>query len=138
MKRQSRSARVIVRYGLFQLPGLFLLILFLVIANRIFDLPAWLTVSLVLVWVAKDAIMFPFTWRAYDQDRSNEIHSMIGSRGVARERLAPSGYVLIRGERWRAEVTGTRSPVEKGESIQVYEVRGLTLLVQPIRESPVE
>ena len=138
MKRQRRPTRVIVRYGLFQIPGLFLLILFLLIANRIFDLQAWLIVSLVLVWVVKDVILFPFTWRAYDQDRSGQIHSMIGSRGVTRERLAPSGYVLIRGEGWRAEVMGDRSPIEKGESIQVHEIRGLTLLVQPLRESPVE
>ena len=26
---------------------------------------------------------------------------------------------------------GNRSPIEKGESIQVHEIRGLTLLVQP-------
>jgi membrane protein implicated in regulation of membrane protease activity len=138
MKWQSRLVRVILRYGLFQLPGLVLLVLFLIIANWIFDLQAWLMVSLVLVWVAKDVILFPLTWRAYDQDRSGQIHSMIGSRGIVEERLAPSGYVLIRGERWRAEVIGNRSSVEKGESIEVQEIRGLTLLVQPIRESPVE
>jgi len=95
-------------------------------------------ISLVLVWVGKDVILFPFTWRAYDRDPSGQIHSMIGYRGIARERLAPSGYVLIRGERWRAEVMGNRSPIEKGESIQIHDIRGLTLLVQPIRENPLE
>ena len=138
MKWLSRPARVILRYGLFQIPGLVLLILFLVIAKRIFDLQTWLMVSLVLVWVAKEVILFPFTWRAYDLDRSGPIHPMIGSRGIARERLAPSGYVLIRGERWRAEVMGGRSPIERGESVQVCAGRGLTLLVQPVREDSVE
>ena len=135
MNWRSRLARVILRYGLFQIPGLVLLGLFLIIANWIFDLHAWLMLSIVLVWVAMDVILFPFTWRAYDPDPSGQIHSMIGSRGIAKERLAPSGYVLIRGERWRAEVTGNLPPVEKGESVQVHENRGLTLLVQPIRES---
>jgi membrane protein implicated in regulation of membrane protease activity len=134
MKCQRRFARVILRYALFQILGLVFLLLLLSIANQIFGLQGWLMLSIVLLWVAKDVILFPFTWRAYDQDRSGQLHSMIGSRGIARERLAPSGYVLIRGEMWRGEVMGNLSPVEKDESIRVHETRGLTLLVQPIRE----
>ncbi len=88
--------------------------------------------------MAKEVILFPFTWRAYDQDCSGPIHPMIGSRGIAKEQLAPSGYVLIRGEIWRAEVRGNLSPIEKGEPIKVHEIRGLMLLVQPVSASPVE
>ena len=72
---------MILRYALFQVLGLILLILFLHITNQIFDLQAWLMVAIVLLWVAKDVILFPFIWRAYDPDPSGHVHSMIEFRG---------------------------------------------------------
>jgi membrane-bound serine protease (ClpP class) len=51
----------------------------------------------------------------------------VGTLGVVRERLAPEGQVLIRGELWRA-VTQT-GPVEPGTRVRVVAVDGLTLRV---------
>ena len=56
---------------------------------------------------------------------------MTGARGIAQETLAPSGYILVRGELWRAEVMGSAPPIDKGKKVQVTGIRGLTLLVQP-------
>jgi membrane-bound serine protease (ClpP class) len=46
---------------------------------------------------------------------------------VARERLAPSGTVLVRGEYWTAE---SDVPVEPGERVEVTGVDGLVLRVR--------
>ena len=47
--------------------------------------------------------------------------------GVARERLAPEGLVLVQGELWRAVTQGP--PVEPGEPVRVVSVNGLTVNV---------
>ncbi len=60
---------------------------------------------------------------------------MVGARGVAEDRLAPSGYIRVRGELWQTEVMGGDPPIEKGASVRVREVSGLTLLVQPDDEA---
>ena len=54
---------------------------------------------------------------------------MIGRRGIVENRLAPSGYVHVRGELWQAEAVENSLPIEKGESVRIYGNRGLTLLV---------
>lgn len=81
-------------------------------------------------WVAKDVILFPLTWPSYDQRRPGHADSMIGLRGIAQDRLAPSGYVQVHGELWQAEVTGDNQPIDKGKGIRVQATHGLTLLVQ--------
>ena len=59
---------------------------------------------------------------------------MVGRRGIAKERLAPSGYMHICGELWKAKLVGGGPPIEKGEAVRVEEMRGLTLLVRPYKE----
>ena len=56
---------------------------------------------------------------------------MVGAQGIAKERLAPSGYVQVRGELWKAELMESSPPLEKGERVRVEGVRGLRLVVQP-------
>jgi membrane-bound serine protease (ClpP class) len=52
---------------------------------------------------------------------------LVGTLGVARERLAPEGHVLVHGELWRAVVEG--GPLEPGAQVRVLAVDGLTLRV---------
>jgi len=52
---------------------------------------------------------------------------LVGKLGVARERLAPEGHVLIQGELWRAVAEG--GPFEPGTQVRVVAVDGLTLRV---------
>ena len=62
------------------------------------------------------------------------IEGLVGVRGEARDPLTPEtiGYVLVRGELWRAR---SRSPVSPGASIRVLQVNGLTLDVEPLSAS---
>lgn len=118
------------RYGLLQLPAQALVVLILLVVRRWVDLPSWLFWGFIVCWVLKDVILFPFVWRAYDWDRSGRAHAMEGQRGEAVQPLAPFGYVRVRGELWRAEVTGGRVPVQAGHRVLVRGTRGLTLLVE--------
>jgi membrane protein implicated in regulation of membrane protease activity len=131
MNKHGWSTRVVVRYALLQLPALVLLALFLFIVRQWVDVPIWLIWSIVGLWVTKDVILFPLTWRSYDQRRFGRADSMVGLRGIAQDRLAPTGYVEVHGELWQAEVTEGGPPIEQGEEVRVQGIRGLTLIVQP-------
>jgi len=74
-------------------------------------------------------ILFPFACRAYDWDRPQGPNSIVDAQGIAKERLAPSGYVQVRGELWKAELMEGSPPLEKGERVRVEGVRGLRLVV---------
>ncbi len=52
---------------------------------------------------------------------------LVGQLGVAKERLAPEGQVLIQGELWRA--VAEAGPFEAGTPVRVLGVDGLTLTV---------
>jgi membrane protein implicated in regulation of membrane protease activity len=124
------TPRLVARYAVLQLPAQALVVLTLLLVRPWVDLPSWFFWGFIICWVLKDVILFPFVWHAYDWHRSGRGDSMEGLRGQAVEPLAPSGYVRVRGELWRAEVSGGRGPVEAGQAILVRGSRGLTLLVE--------
>lgn len=78
--------------------------------------------------------MFPFVWHAYDRPQPGDVKSLIGTEGIAEERLDPSGYIRVHGELWQAEVMGKRIPIEKGETVLIERAYGFTLLVQPAQK----
>ncbi len=132
MKHNKKwSTRILARYWLLQVPGLALLAFILIFVQRWVDLPEWVFWGSLTVWVVKDAVLYFFVWRAYDWDQPEGANSLTGARGIAKEPLAPSGYVLVRGELWKAELVQGSRPIDEGETVQVLGARGLTLLVQP-------
>ena len=133
MRKRGWSFRIFVRYMLFQVPGVVLLYLLLILARRVVVLPTWFILSLVALWVIKDLILFPAVWRAYDQERRDDASSMVGSRGIAEDRLDPSGYIRVHGELWKAEMMEGSPSIGKGEKVAVRAIRGLTLRVEPER-----
>jgi len=123
------SSRIIGKYVLLQVPALVILFVLLVLAKRWIDLPSWFIWGLIGLWIAKDLALFPLTWRAYDQDHARSGNSMIGARGIAEEKLNPSGYIRVGGELWKAEAVGNARPIVEGEGVRVQGIRGLILLV---------
>jgi membrane protein implicated in regulation of membrane protease activity len=123
---------IYLRYILLNIPGLAAVILILVIIQHWVVLPVWLFWSIIGFWIVKDVVLFPFVWRAYDWERSGQSRAMIGERGIAKERLAPKGYVQVRGELWRAEVIDGVSAIEVGQSVMIVKMDGLTLFVEPL------
>jgi membrane protein implicated in regulation of membrane protease activity len=122
---------IYLRYILLNIPGLAAVILILIIIQHWVVLPAWLFWSVIGFWVVKDAVLFPFVWRAYDWERPGRSQSMIGERGIAKEQLAPKGYVQVRGELWRAEIIDGGPAIEMGQPVKIVKMEGLTLLVEP-------
>lgn len=57
--------------------------------------------------------------------------SLVGAKDIAKERLAPSGYIRVCGELWKARLQQGCPPVVEGEAVRVNERHGLTLLVEP-------
>jgi membrane-bound serine protease (ClpP class) len=57
---------------------------------------------------------------------------MIDLVGVAQTDLEPVGKVLVRGELWQARA---RVKILKGSRVQVRQIEGLTLVVEPVPES---
>jgi len=129
MKRRW-PARVLIKYILLQLPIIVLLPLVLLFIRQWVDIPVWLIWGLVALLIIKDIIMFPRVWRSYDQSRPGNPTSIIGMRGIAQDRLAPTGYIQVRSELWRAEVMEGRSPIANGKGVRIVGIEGLTLIVQ--------
>jgi membrane-bound ClpP family serine protease len=128
---QVWSSRIIVRYTLLQLPALAFLLMALVLVQRWIEIADWIFWGSIMVWIAKDVILFFFTWRAYDTTAARPGRSMVGARGITQNRIAPSGFIHVRGELWKAEVWGGGRPIEIGERVKVINIKGLTLIVQP-------
>jgi membrane protein implicated in regulation of membrane protease activity len=132
LKPRKIPRPVYLRYVLLNIPELAAVVLILIIIEHWAVLPIWLFWSIIGFWIVKDALLFPFVWRAYDWNRTESTGSMIGAQGVARERLAPSGYVRIHGELWRAERLGEGPPIEAGQIVRVEKMEGLTVFVIPV------
>ena len=108
--------------------------LIFVLARQWLEMPAYLLWGLIVLWVGKDVVLFPFLWRFYDPDQQTDRFRMIGRKGFALNRLNPEGYVQVRSERWRAESVEQDDPIEKGKTICVVAAEGLKLTVSACAE----
>ena len=133
-EKRMWSAQVLGQYWLLQLPEAALVVIILLALQHWFAIPTWVVWSLVALWVAKDAALYPLVWRSFDSGYPATLHSLEGERGVATERLDRSGYVRVRGELWKAELAQGARPVDKDERVQVQAMRGLTVVVIAVSE----
>lgn len=124
------TGKILLRYILFQVPGLLALILILTVIKYWINIPVWYIYIIIAAWVIKDIILFPFVWRAYDTRSQDNSLKMVGEKGIAQQLLDPSGYALVRGELWKAEVAKGSPPIKKGAALKVKEIRGLSLIVE--------
>ena len=100
---------------------------------RWLDVPAWLAAGVLVAWVIKDYALYPFLRFAYEADHRLPIERMVGHIGTAAQELAPSGYVRVRGELWRAQTANNES-VDRGERVEVTDLDGTTLIVRRSHE----
>jgi membrane-bound serine protease (ClpP class) len=121
---------VYVRYTMLSIPGTIVLILIMVIARHWISIPTWLFLTITGLWVAKELIIFPFVWQAHDTRRQGLSRSMIGALGIAKERLAPTGYIQVYGELWKARLIENGPPVKTGEYVRIKKIDGLKLYVE--------
>jgi membrane protein implicated in regulation of membrane protease activity len=131
----SRRDSVLLRYWLFKVPEL------LALASAATGL-AWYGVlawywgaAAVVAYVLKDAALYPWLRRGYRSEPSAMVgpERLLGSLGVATEELAPSGFVRVSGELWRAD-TADGARLAKGTPVCVLSVHGLRVVVAEARD----
>ena len=126
------SAAVLGKYWLLQLPEAAFVVVILLLLQHWFGIPTWVVWSVAVLWVAKDAALYPLVWRSFDPGYPATQHSLDGEQGVATERLDPSGYIRVRGELWHAELARGARAVDKDEAVEVQSMQGLTVIVVPV------
>ncbi len=122
--------RALIKYVLLQIPDLILLIIALIIFNKFINVSTWLMTTIIAVWIAKDIAIFTKVWKAYDSNYPNQKEQLIGMDGIVMDELNPVGYVKVKSELWKAEITDPGFPVKKGDKIKVYGVKGMKLTVE--------
>ncbi|MCF7708051.1 MAG: NfeD family protein [Verrucomicrobia bacterium] len=128
-KSRKWSREVIIRYALLQLPELAVVVLALFLIRNWIDVPDWCYIAVPVAFVIKDVVLYHLTWTAYDNSISTNHHRMTGRKGIAVERIAPVGYIEIKGELWKAELADNSVPIEKGSVVCVKDMNGLTLRI---------
>jgi membrane-bound ClpP family serine protease len=122
------TKETIIRYTLFQIPELAVLVPVMMLISHWITIPAVIFYGIISAWIVKDIILFFYTWKAYIQKKDD---MMIGKRGITLERIIDKGYITVNGERWIA-LNSVESPIEKGQEILVVERKGLSLFVKPL------
>ncbi|MBW1997686.1 MAG: NfeD family protein [Deltaproteobacteria bacterium] len=130
-EKERWSTRTLIKYILLQMPALALLVFGLLFIRRWVEVSPWVFWGCIILWIGKDIILFPFLWRSYEQKPAKKNNPLIGAKGVTRERLDPFGYILIRGELWKARAPKGFSPIEEGIQVRVEDIEGLILVVEP-------
>ena len=115
------------RYWLYQLPGIVVVAALTAVAASWLSLPPWACVLATLLWVAKDAALYPAVKASYQTGGPTGPASLIGSLGTARDALDPIGLIKIGPELWTAK---SSSPGGAGDVVRVVGCAGMTLLVE--------
>jgi len=126
----------LTRYWLLQVPGWILLILVLGAAGRWFDLPSWMALLIFVIWVVKDAILYPILKPGYESGAIDGLRRLVGLIGVVKQDLDPEGFILVNGEWWMAVAEPTTDVIRVGQSVEVKSAEGMRLTVRRCIESP--
>lgn len=118
--------KIIIRYSLLQLPAIILLVIVLLIIQNWVRISPLLFWGVIIIWVSKDIVLFFYTWTAYDWEHRDK---MINTYGTALEKISNVGYILVNGEKWKAELAEGEPVVEKGQRILIKARKGLILHV---------
>jgi membrane-bound serine protease (ClpP class) len=129
------NSRVILKYGLLHLVELALVVVVLVVARHFINIPIWLIITIVALWIFKDIVLFRKVWRAYAIDDNHPMRRLIGLEATVIDGLGPTGYVRVQGELWKAESKDPRNPARRGERTRVVDIKGMTLVVERISEA---
>ena len=119
------------KYTALQLPAAALAGLVLWLLWRYEVLPAWLAWGVLILWIAKDAVLFFYLWPAYEPGGDEGLLSPVGRLGVVTgQTKAGQLRVRVRGETWRARPERGQGPIRAGQSVRIVERRGLLLRVR--------
>lgn len=124
-----QKKQTILRYILFQIPEILLLIIISLLVRHYYDYPLWIFWLIIAGSILKDVFLFNKTWQSYVVHNSDEFSRVIGKIGLAVKDFNQYGYINISGELWKVEVA---MPVKKGDKLIVKKVEGLKLNVEKV------
>ncbi|WP_146164737.1 NfeD family protein [Desulfonatronum sp. SC1] len=124
------SRKTLLRYALFQVPGIILVGVVLWVLHALLGVSTRIAWTLLLLWLAKDALMFFFVWPAYQGSEGDGWYSLIGLRGEVRRPLRPEGYIRIRGVLWKAKAEDETAEILPGTQVDVVGRDGIQLIVR--------
>jgi membrane protein implicated in regulation of membrane protease activity len=129
------SARTILKYTTVHLAELVLLLVILLVIRYVIGLPSWVMITVLLLSILKDVILFPKVWRAYARGDNRPISELMGLEATVAHSIDPVGYVRVRGELWKAEAKDPRDPVVRGERTRVVGGGGMRLVVERLPQA---
>jgi membrane protein implicated in regulation of membrane protease activity len=94
-------------------------------------IPQWLAVLCFVGWLLKDLLLYPFLCRAYEPGVTG-LARLVGSRGTAEGDLAPTGYIRVRGELWRAVVRPADQVVRSGAEVEIVSAERMEVFVRAV------
>ena len=124
-----QKRQTILRYILFQIPEITLIIFVSLIVHSFYEYPFWIFWVIIVGSIIKDIILFNKTWQAYVVHNTEEYSRVIGKTGLAVKDISLHGYINIYGELWKVEVS---TPVKKGDQLVVKGVDGLNLKAEKL------
>ena len=120
-----------IKYLLFQIPGWIISALVLMLLWHWEFIPKWLAVLCFFGWLLKDLLLYPFFRRAYEPGVTGSAR-LVGSRGIAQGDLAPTGYIRVRGELWRAAVRPADQVVRSGAEVEIVSAERMEVFVRVV------
>ena len=126
-----------IKYLLFQIPGWIITAIVLLMLSHWEFIPKWLAVLCFVAWLLKDLLLYPFLRRAYEPGVTGSAR-LVGSRGVAEGDLAPTGYIRVRGELWRAVVSPADNVIRSGTEVEVVSADRMEVFVRAVGARPGE
>jgi membrane-bound ClpP family serine protease len=134
-RRAGSTAATFARYLVLQLPGSVIAATLLALLVHTELISSGIAYGLFALWIAGEILMFPVMRIAYEPgDTHTGIEAMIGSVGETEDDIDPEGHVRVGAERWHAMTEGGR--IAMGSAVRVRDVRGLTIVVERLTDSP--
>jgi len=119
--------QTLIKYLLLQLPGILLLLLVLLVIDSFTPLPAPWFWGILALWLAKEAVLFPLTWRSYQNE--TPAGAPVGRNAEVVVPLSPEGTVRTGGELWQARSRDDER-IEAGEQVRILARKGMLLIVE--------
>ena len=120
------------RYLLFQLPGLCMAALVLLLLRHYQMISFSGAVICFIAWILKDWILYPWLRSVYQVSTRTGSKTLIGCKGVAESHLAPEGLIRVRGELWRAVVNPADNVVRSGTEVEIVSAQRMEVFVRTI------
>jgi len=130
----SLRTNTFARYLAFQAPAWIIGALVAWALDRWSDIPRWMLLLALALYLAKDLFLYRFVKLAYEHTPHDPVDTLQGDRGVVVVDLKPIGWVRVGSERWRAELVRDVSEVAAGATVRIVGMHGVTLIVEPDTE----